>query len=93
MINYSTDQIMAELWLGRALRDRGIPNPNAGLTSLEERKDNFRFVINKYNLESEIAGWKKGYPQKFGEVFARIYNEPFNGVEDEKVETESNESA
>lgn len=76
MRNYSSEQMLAELWLVRVLRERKIQNPNLGVTDLSTRKENFRHVLISNNLEQEIAGWKGGNPQRFGEVFAKIYNEP-----------------
>jgi hypothetical protein len=76
MINYSSEQLLAEIWLVRVLRERKIQNPNLGVTDLSIRKENFRYAILSNDLSREIAGWKGGNPQRFDEVFAKIYNEP-----------------
>lgn len=67
-------ELVAEQWLARRLQI-GL-NWDSGVTTREQRRDLIRRAILLQGLANERAGFRRGYPETWEQLFERVFRQP-----------------
>ena len=73
--------LVVEQWLARRLQ-LGL-NWASGVTTADQRRETIRLAILKKGIAEQRAGFRKGYPETWAQLFRRIYRQPLHPMETE----------